>query len=210
MQLKDNNNEEESKPFNHEELELMFDSFDGYMYYFCYLMFYTGIRPGEIIALRWDDIDFKKKRIAVDKTIVNGKVGDVKTLLSIRYVDILPQLEKKLLEWKKEFFGICDNVFYNSSHKTFYSHDIININFKKRLKEIGIKERSLYTLRHTFASHMISNMNKGIDILWVSRMLGHKDISITLQVYAKYIKENDAKRINKIKEMGMNLLMFDF
>lgn len=49
MQLKDNNNEEESKPFNHEELELMFDSFDGYMYYFCYLMFYTGIRPGEII-----------------------------------------------------------------------------------------------------------------------------------------------------------------
>ena len=119
-------------------------------------------------------------------------------------------MEKKLLEWKKEFFGICDNVFYNSSHKTFYSHDIININFKKRLKEIGIKERSLYTLRHTFASHMISNMNKGIDILWVSRILGHKDISITLQVYAKYIKENDAKRINKIKEMGMNLVMFDF
>ena len=68
----------------------------------------------------------------------------------------------------------------------------------------------MYTLRHTFASHMISNMHKGIDILWVSRMLGHKDIWITLQVYAKYIKENDAKRINKIKEMGMNLVMFDF
>lgn len=67
MQLKDNNNEEESKPFNHEELELMFDSFDGYMYYFCYLMFYTGIRPGEIIALRWDDIDFKKKELLLIK-----------------------------------------------------------------------------------------------------------------------------------------------
>ncbi|NQY22302.1 MAG: tyrosine-type recombinase/integrase [Campylobacteraceae bacterium] len=44
-------------------------------------MLFTGIRPGEIIALRWEDIDFKKKRIAVDRTIVNGKVGGCKNTL---------------------------------------------------------------------------------------------------------------------------------
>lgn len=49
---------------------------------------------------------------------------------------------------------------------------------------------------------MISNIDKGIDILWVSKMLGHKDVSITLKVYTKFIKEDDNTRINKLKKMG--------
>ncbi|MCP4969593.1 MAG: tyrosine-type recombinase/integrase [Arcobacter sp.] len=72
--------------------------------------------------------------------------------------------------------------------KPFYSHYIINLRFKELLEKINIKERSLYNLKHTFASQMISNINNGIDILWVSKMLGHKDLSVTLQYNAKYIK----------------------
>ncbi|MFW2605626.1 tyrosine-type recombinase/integrase [Aliarcobacter butzleri] len=89
--------------------------------------------------------------------------------------------------------------------KPFYSHDVLNLRFRNLLKQIGIKERSIYNLRHTFASHMISNIEKGVDILWVSKMLGHKDVSITLKVYAKFIKEDDNTRINKLKEMGIIL-----
>ena len=54
-----------------------------------------------------------------------------------------------------------------------------------------ISYRNLYQMRHTFASLMIAN---GEDILWVSNMLGHKDSSMTLQVYARYVKQQHRKR----------------
>lgn len=72
------------------------------------------------------------------------------------------------------------------------------MNFKKILKKSKIKERPIYNLRHTFASQLIS---KGADITWVSKMLGHKDITITLKVYTKFIKEDDEVRIRKIAQM---------
>ena len=50
---------------------------------------------------------------------------------------------------------------------------------------------------------MISNIQNGVDILWVSKMLGHKDVSITLKVYAKFIKEDDTTRIKKINSLGI-------
>ncbi|WP_419769735.1 MAG: tyrosine-type recombinase/integrase [Candidatus Marinarcus sp.] len=86
--------------------------------------------------------------------------------------------------------------------KPFFSHDILNLRFKKLLIKIGIKERTLYNLRHTFASQMISNIHYGIDILWVSKMLSHKDVSITLKVYAKFIIEDDNRRIKKLVNLG--------
>lgn len=49
---------------------------------------------------------------------------------------------------------------------------------------------------------MISNIHNGVDILWVSKMLGHKDVSITLKVYAKFIKEDEKVRIDKINKFS--------
>ena len=54
-------------------------------------------------------------------------------------------------------------------------------------------------IRHTFASQLIA---KGADIVWVSKMLGHEDVSITLQIYTKFIEEDDEIRLKKIEKMG--------
>ncbi|WP_084722018.1 tyrosine-type recombinase/integrase [Sulfurovum lithotrophicum] len=62
-----------------------------------------------------------------------------------------------------------------------------------------MKARVLYNLRHTFASQLIS---KGADIVYVSKMLGHKDVSITLKIYTKFIEEDDEIRFKKIEKMG--------
>jgi integrase len=197
-------NEDDIDPFNKDEIFKILNNTTGNLHYFIFTMFCTGIRPGELISLTWNDIDFQKRRIAVDKTTLQGKVGDVKTQSSVRYIDILLPLESKLKELKKSM-GNYDYLFLNQSKKPFYSHDILNLRFKKILKQIGIKERSIYNLRHTFASHMISNIQNGVDILWVSKMLGHKDVSITLKVYAKFIKEDDNTRIKKINDLGIIL-----
>lgn len=81
----------------------------------------------------------------------------------------------------------------------FYNHDIIGVNFRKILKQSGVKARPLYNLRHTFASQMIS---QGVDIVWVSKTLGHKDVSITLSTYTKFIKEDEATRFQKLEKFG--------
>lgn len=64
----------------------------------------------------------------------------------------------------------------------------------------------MYNLRHTFASQMIS---KGADILWVSKMLGHKDPSITLKIYAKFVKEDDEIRFKKIAKIDKFMVKFE-
>lgn len=193
----DDKEDELINPFNKQEVIKMLKNAEGNLYYVILIMLHTGIRPGELISVTWNDVDFEKKRIAIDKTTVNGKIGDVKTQSSVRYIDIIPNLEIKLKELYK-ITGIYDNIIVTRDKKPFYSHNILALRFRLLLKKIGIKERKIYNLRHTFASIMITD---GQNILWVSKMLGHKDASITLKVYAKYIKEDDDIRIKKLSKI---------
>jgi integrase len=82
-----------------------------------------------------------------------------------------------------EPFNTCDKI---SSHY-----------WRPTLKNLGITYRNLYQMRHTFASLMISN---GEDILWVSNMLGHKHSSMTLDMYARYIRQKNRKRATFLQE----------
>ncbi len=192
------NHKEEIEPFSKTEIDHILNNTTGYMKNFIQLMFATGIRPGEMISLVWDDIDLKKKQITINKTISSGKIGDPKTISSVRKVDILPLAQEAFISQKKLSQG-SEYIFTSRFNKPFYSHDIINLNFKKILRTNNIKARKLYNLRHTFASQLIS---KGADIVWVSKMLGHKDVTITLTTYTKYIQENDDIRFKKIEQMG--------
>ena len=193
----------EVNPFTEKELNVIIRNTNGYMKNFIQFMVATGMRPGEIIALKWTDIDLEMKKINVERTrirsIKKGEIqnGEVKTASSERTVDLLILAEEAILR-QKELTYKYEYVFLNQSKKPFYSHDIIGLNFRKILKKSEIKERPLYNLRHTFASQLIS---KGADITWVSKMLGHKDITITLKVYTKFIKEDDEVRIKKIAQM---------
>ncbi|MDY3205751.1 MAG: tyrosine-type recombinase/integrase [Arcobacter sp.] len=192
--------ETEIHPFNKDEILKILDNAKGNLYYFIYIMLCTGMRPGEIISLTWNDINFEKKRIAVDKTTVRGKIGNVKTQSSVRYVDIIPALEKELKSLQE--LNISDKYLFISNYKKpYYSHIVIAKHFKKLLFNINIKDRNLYNLRHTFASSMIT---AGHNILWISQMLGHKDISITMKVYARFVKEDDEKRIENLSKIVPN------
>jgi len=199
--------EDDINPFSKLEIKKIIENSDGYMKNFIKLMYSSGMRPGEIVALKWDDIDFNRKLIKVYKTRLRSKDGDVKTYSSKREVDILPLAQEALLDQMKlTYKNNTGYVFLNSSNQPFYSHDIIALNFKKILKKAGILQRALYQLRHTFASHMIS---KGADIVWVSKMLGHKDVSITLKIYTKFIKEDDKVRMQRIEKLGKLLKIDD-
>lgn len=154
-----NNQQKEVLPFSHKELALILENSSGYIKNFISFMAATGMRPGEIVALKWSDVDFERKMISIERTRVRTKKGE----------------------------------------KPKDGHDIIGKRFREIIKQSGVKERPLYNLRHTFASQMIS---RGADIVWVSNMLGHKNVSITLSTYTKFIKEDDEVRIRNIEKMG--------
>lgn len=110
---------------------------------------------------------------------------------------LLPQT-LEVLQNQQKFTGDKEYLFYTRSGKRYFSHDTLAASFKRLLTRNKIKERVLYNLRHTFASQMIS---RGADIVWVSNMLGHKNVSITLSTYTKFIKEDDEIRFKKIEKM---------
>jgi len=125
------------------------------------------------------------------KEIVDGLT---KTMSSNRFVDMLNATHDALMD-QLELTSDSEYIFLNQSNMPFYNHDVIGVNFRKILKQSGVKARPLYNLRHTFASQMIS---RGADITWVSKMLGHKDVSITLKIYTKFIQEDDETRLKKL------------
>lgn len=203
--------EESQDPFTQNEINAIMSHATGYMANFIKIMLSTGMRPGEIVALKWTDIDFSRKIISVNKTRLRSPrskavvEGPVKTSAGKRSIDLFPATEKAFLEQKK-LTGWQKYIFLNPSNRPFYNHDVIGVNFRNILKRSSIKERVLYNLRHTFASQLISN---GADIVYVSKTLGHKDVSITLKIYTKFIKEEDAVRLEKMKKIDKFMVKFE-
>ena len=173
----------------------------------------TGLRVGEILSLSWDDIDFKENKITVNKNLVkNSKnkfiIDSPKTLLSIREIYLTEDLKKKLKEYKT----MQDkNKFYlGKNFKKYFDKNNKEINFIFRMKNGELitqiklqnsirkikkieKDFHFHRLRHSFASHAV---NSGIDILYISRALGHSNAQTTSNIYT-HIKQEKIKEVYK-------------
>lgn len=164
----------------------------------------TGMRIGEICALRWEDVDFERKVLTVNRTVErvynigeNGKrktevvFSTPKTSSSAR---VIP-LEKKLCVLMKKYAAVANKDYYiitNSSSlsepRTYRAH------YKRLLDKLGLKGRKFHGLRHTFASIMIES---GADLKTVSSILGHSSVSITMDIYVHPSEEAKSQSINK-------------
>jgi integrase len=186
-------NDGEINPFSLKEIEQLLLKTEGYLRNFIGIMSRTGMRPGELTALRWSDIDFDNEIIKIRRTRILGKNGPPKKKASVRNIEMLPGVKEFFqAQFELTSHNSTGDVFLNSSKKQFYSHDIIAKQFKLLLDKED--KRYLYQLRHSFATMMIS---EGEDILWVSSMLGHKGSDITLKAYAKAYRVSNNKHERK-------------
>lgn len=182
----------ENIPFSKDEIFKILDASPEKIKLFFAIGFFSGMRTGEITALKWSDIDLENKVIQVRRTRNKGVETTPKTKSSIRDVDILDVLIPYIENHLKYKIDDSEYVFTSRLNKPYHSAIKISTTYwKKVLKELEIPYRNLYQMRHTFASMMIGSSE---DILWVSSMLGHKNANITLQVYAKYIKNEKKSR----------------
>lgn len=197
--------EESVYPFSLEEIQSILSTSIGQNKNIATLLFFTGMRTGELWGLKWSDINFKSKTIHIQRAIRHGKESTTKTKNSKRIIDMLPDVEEALNR-QKSFTYINDcYVFLNQNKEAFKSAQSLSKGYWKNvLKFCGLDYRVLYQTRHTFATLMISH---GEDIVWVSRMLGHANVRITLEVYTKFIPNQEKERatfLNNIQVKNCN------
>jgi len=132
----------------------------------------TGVRHGELIALQWDDVDLKNRRICVKRCSVKGVVGTTKNG-RVRYLPVTQDLADalRLIPRKCDlvFPGVQDNIMH---------HSITNRWINSAYEHAGIKASGWHILRHTFASQLVS---RGASIKAVQDLLGHATLNMTLR-----------------------------
>ncbi len=161
---------------------------------------YTGIRIGELCALKWENIDFKNVTISITQTVQRIKDTDNKTrtkihfdspksISSIRTIPIPKFLIDELSKYKRNSgFILRDNGKFTDTRN-------ICRRFKKLLKEAGINEINFHTLRHTFSTRALE---LGFDPKTLSEILGHSNVTITLNLYAHSLPEHKRNEMNKL------------
>jgi len=150
--------------------------------------FWTGLRTSELIALRWQDVDFDKNCIHVRIAKVRGQLKDTKTKSGKRDVILQPQAREALLS-QTIFTGKQNNtVFYDSRTNQPWKSDqaIRKIVWIPTLKRANVKYRNPYQTRHTFASKLLS---RGENPMFVAQQMGHKDWSMIIKVYGRWIPQ---------------------
>ncbi|RDY78651.1 site-specific integrase [Helicobacter pylori] len=182
------------EPFNLEEVKTLIENAPSLrLKAFLTVAFFTGLRTGEQLALMWEDIDFNEKKIVINKSLNElGQITTPKNKPSVREVDLLEPVEKILKELQASEPENKKFVFISMPKRT----TMFQRAFRALLKALNLKDRKLYTTRHTFASLMLS---QGEEAMWVSKTLGHKDLNTTYKTYSHYIPNQDKERAAFLK-----------
>lgn len=180
-------------PFKYDEvLKLINTCNTNWFKNFIGINFFTGMRTGELIGLKWSDIDFNNYTIEINRTITQGFIQTPKTKSSKRVIDMLRPCED-FLKRQRKITGLGEYIFISPiSNKHFHSSISLSVIWKRLLKDCDLDFRGIYQLRHSFVSNMLSS---GEDLLWVSSMLGHKSANITLEKYTKYMRKKRERKI---------------
>lgn len=167
------------------------------------VLLYTGMRSGECLALRWQDIDFENRTIHIENTLtdVGGKhwLQPPKTATSNRFIglsDVLADIireHKKQQDIKKVAAGCLykyPEMVFTTESGNYIDRSRLNTQFRRFVENTSFEFATLHTLRHCNATLLI---NSGIDLKIVSELLGHSDVSTTANIYADVLQSSKAK-----------------
>ena len=149
----------------------------------------SGARQGELLGLRWSDLDLDRKQLHIRRTFNHGRYFEPKTKGSIRKIDMAPVLVKELVSWKLASGGRGDDLIFPSGDGTpMICHNMKNRHFFPALKAAGIAAIRFHDLRHTYASLLLA---QGENVKYIQTQLGHSSPTVTLNVYSHLLKETN-------------------
>lgn len=189
-----------------------------------FILAYTGMRVGELAALKWKDINFDQQTVSITKTLYNPsnnlrgyQLHTPKTKTSRRVIDVTDSVIRVLQEHKSyqdDFRSKLPEGLYHESDFVFAQMDFKNPGYPLYLKLIGIRMARLlkltglssdltpHSLRHTHTSLLAA---AGVPFEAIMSRLGHKDDETTLHVYLHVTQERRKEAAQKFDELMRDL-----
>lgn len=165
-------------------------------------LYYMGLRRGELLAIKWDDVDLSNKTITINKTFSTktNTITTPKTKNSYRTITMPDILVKEIAAWKtriEAFVGYSPNGYVFGNDRPV-APETLRRKFHEYIKQANMKQRSdnqipvirIHDLRHSHASFLINNMSAGFTDIDIAKRLG--DTVATLHnTYAHWLKAAD-------------------
>ena len=161
------------------------------------LSIFSGARQGELLGLKWTDVDWENSQIHIQRTFNNQRWYIAKTEASNRKIDLGPAMMKTLKEWKLACPpNDLDLIFPNEAGQPINHNNMVNRHFEPALKKAGLPKIRFHDLRHTFASLLIE---QGENIKYIQTQLGHSSPTVTWNVYAHLMKSTNQEAPSRLE-----------
>ncbi len=174
---------------------------EHYPFFLC--AFRTGMRLGELLGLKWKDIDWHGKFIEVRRAHRRGVTGKTKTGRT-RRVDMSDQLrttlrklhtDRKTEGLKAGRRGAIPWIFHRNGKPMEQNN--LRRGFKRVLQKAGLRDMRIHDIRHTYASLSLS---AGESPAYVKEQLGHANIQTTVDIYGHYIPNSNRQAVNRLDD----------
>ena len=162
------------------------------------LLFSTGLRRGELLGLKWNDVDFEGRRLLVRRARVRNQLKVPKSGKA-RSVAISPALASDLLDLlaqrrsetlSKGWPDVPEWLFPSETGGPLDEHNFERtwLRLRRRARKHGVRPLRLHCTRHTYASFALA---AGKSVRWVAQQLGHSSPELTLRTYAHVLREEE-------------------
>jgi integrase len=203
---------EEIRPLTAEQVKILFGAVrDDRLEALYILAVHTGLRQGELLGLKWGDVDLGAGMLQVRRSLTTAKGGPVlrapKTKGSRRTVKLSPTALEALRSHLERQLGEIDQagdlwrenglIFASDSGEPLKRHYITTHRFKPLLKRVGLPQIRFHDLRHTCATLLLT---KNVNPKVVSEMLGHATIAITLDTYSHVLPNMQSEAAQAMEE----------
>ena len=172
---------------------------------FCMLLcMYTGIRIGEVCALKWENIDFSEGVLSIRKTLQRIQTTEKGACRKTRIVITEPKSKKAIrdiplpgfvLESAALLKGTPDAYILTGCSDRYVEPRSLQYTFKKYTRACGLTDVNYHALRHTFATRCIE---LGFDVKTLSELLGHASVNITLNRYVHSSMDTKKKSMQRL------------
>ena len=176
---------------------------------------YLGLRVGETLALSIHDVDLHNKQVNIHRSLTTDENGAVimgkstKTYAGKRVLPIPDFLIPYFIEQMKFSMAMENNpedLLFKPENNQYVRRANINSELQRICKRLGIENVSTHSLRHTYGTRCIES---GMAPVVVQRLMGHKDISVTLNTYTSVLNKFKETELDKVNQYYLNQKLFN-